>query len=308
MLVILLSCLAVGCSQDRTFWPTIGWKTARPRQHGLDEELIADMLTEIEVSGLDLDGLVVVHEGAIVVEQYFHIYKESTLHETYSVTKSVISALVDIAVQQGCINSLDDPVLDYFPEREFLNMDENKAGLTIRNLITMSSGLAYDPDEMYASMDWTQYTLDQPQLYDPGQTWFYSNGGPQVLSELISRACEMDTLDFAEEFLFKPLRIREFQWQRGINGHPNGSWVWSLNPGIWPSSGIYTCRMVSGMESRSCLRTGSPFPVSHITGSQIRWNRGIFIMDICGGSMRMASMRLMDIRANSSTWSRTKSW
>ena len=229
-LVLLNSGCALFRSGNEGNWPTRGWNEKKPEETGLDSELVAAMIEEIDQSGLDYDGLVVVHKGVVVAEKYYYIYQEKSLHEIYSVTKSVISALVGIALQQGCIDSIEDPVLAYFPDREFLNLDAQKESLTIKDFLTMSAGLAYDPDEMYASLDWAQYTLDQPLVHEPGSTWFYSNGGPQVLSALISQACEMDTVEFAELYLFKPLGIKKYQWQRGSNGHPNGSWGLELTP------------------------------------------------------------------------------
>ena len=228
--VLLNTSCALIRSGGEINWPTRGWKEKKPESVGFDSELVAAMFEEIDESGLDYDSLVVIHKGVIVAEKYYYIYKEATLHETYSVTKSVISALIGIALQQGCIQSVDDPVLSYFPDREFQNMSDEKESLSIRDFLTMSSGLAYDPEEMYVSPDWAQYTLDQPLIYPPGETWFYSNGGPQVLSALINHACEMDTLEFADQFLFEPLGITNYEWQRGLNGHLNGSWGLDLTP------------------------------------------------------------------------------
>jgi len=211
-------------------WPTNGWKSKKPDDVGMNREYVEAMFEAVDDSDLDYDGIVVIHKGVIVAEKYYYIYKEQTLHETYSVTKSVISALVGIALQQGCIQSIDDRVLSYFPERDFNHMDDQKESLTIRDFLTMSSGLAYDPDEMYASLDWAQYTLNEPLIYPPGNSWFYSNGGPQVLSALISRACKMDTLLFADEYLFEPLGITDYEWQQTLNGNPNGSWGLELTP------------------------------------------------------------------------------
>jgi len=127
----------------------------------------------------------------------------------------------------------------------------------------MSSGLAYDPDEMYASQDWVQYTLDQPLIHQPGDSWFYSNGGPQVLSALISQACKMDTLEFADLYLFKPLGITNYRWERSSNGHPNGSWGLELTPrdmakfgylylhdGIWEGEQILPADWVESSNRR----------------------------------------------------------
>ena len=237
LLVMTISTLVLlnsGCSLFRdgneVTWPTHGWKEKKPEDVGLDSELISSMMEDIENSGLDYDGLIVVHKGVIVAEKYYYIYQEKSLHETYSVTKSVISALVGIALQQGCIESIEDPVLAYFPDREFLNMDDQKESLTIKDFLTMSSGLAYDPDAMYASPDWAQYTLDEPLIYSPGESWFYSNGGPQVLSALISQSCEMDTLEFADQYLFNPLGITNYRWERNAEGNPNGSMGLELTP------------------------------------------------------------------------------
>lgn len=229
-MILLQSGCALFRSASETSWPTRDWKERKPEVVGMDNEKVTAMIDEIDRSGLDYDGLVVVHKGVIVAEEYYFIYRESTRHETYSVTKSVISALVGIALQQGCITSIDDLVLEYFPDREFLNMNAEKELLTIKDFLTMSSGLAYDPDEMYDSADWAQYTLDQPLIYSPGESWFYSNGGPQVLSALISQACEMDTLEFADQYLFKPLGISNYKWELSPNGNPNGSWGLEMTP------------------------------------------------------------------------------
>lgn len=234
-LLTILSCLS-SCNPISQFEeiksksPTDEWEIAAPEDVGMDPDLVDNMLVEIEESGLNLDGLVVVHKGFIVVEKYYPVYRQQTLHESYSITKSVVSALVGIALKEGCITSLDDPVLDYFPEREYKNIDDQKKAITIQHLLTMSSGLAWDQDEMVSHPDWVQYTLDQPVVHPPGSTWFYSNGGPHVLSALIQESCEMDTQDFADKHLFAPLGIRDYRWQRAIDGYSNGGWGLAFTP------------------------------------------------------------------------------
>ena len=190
----------------------------------MDLELIQGMLDEIETSGINLDGLVVVYQGVIVAERYYPVYSEETLHESYSITKSVVSALVGIALKEGCIEDINDPVLEYFPGRDFENLDEWKGGITIEHLLTMSSGLYWDQDAMVSHPDWVQYTLDQPVIYQPGTTWSYSNGSPHVLSALIATACETDTQDFSDQHLFGPLGITEYRWGRSVEGYPKGGW------------------------------------------------------------------------------------
>jgi len=233
--LIFLICLS-SCTQSSLdgkndiVWPTTEWETAAPESVGMDPELVNGMLAEIDNLSLNLDGVVIIHQGVIVGERYYPVYSQHTLHESYSITKSVISALVGIALKIGCISSLDDPVLDYFPDRDFMNMDDQKEAITIQHLLTMSSGLSWDQDEMTSHPDWVQYTLDQPVIHQPGATWFYSNGGPHVLSALIQSACGVDTQEFADKHLFSLLGIKNYRWQRALDGHSNGGWGLAMTP------------------------------------------------------------------------------
>ena len=213
-----------------TTWPTESWEVEEPEVVGMDPDLVQGMLDEIDASGINLDGVVVIHQGMIVAERYYPVYSQHTLHESYSITKSVISALVGIALREGCIEDINDSVLDYFPGRDFENLDEWKQWITIKHLLTMSSGLLWDQNEMISHPDWVQYTLDQPVTHQPGTTWFYSNGGPHVLSALIATACETDTQEFADQHLFGPLGITEYRWGRSIEGYPKGGWGLALTP------------------------------------------------------------------------------
>jgi len=225
------SCIPSAQTNDiQSKWPTDEWETAAPESVGMDPEPVEDMLAEIDTLGINLDGVVIVHQGVIVGERYYPVYSQQTLHESYSITKSVVSALIGIALKDGCITGLDDPVLEYFPDRDLKNMDDQKKAITIQHLLTMSSGLAWDQDEMVSHPDWVQYTLDQPVVHQPGTTWFYSNGGPHVLSALIQEACEMHTQDFANENLFGPLGISDYRWQRATDGYPNGGWGLAFTP------------------------------------------------------------------------------
>jgi CubicO group peptidase (beta-lactamase class C family) len=225
-----LGCSSPPLNKDLSTEPGEDWRVVSPEEVGMDPDLVDEMFVEIEQLGLNMDGVVVIHQGRIVAERYYPIYTQDTLHESYSITKSVISALVGIALQEGCIDNLQDPVLVYFPEREIRNLDEWKEQITIEHLLTMSSGLDWDQKEMVSSLDWVGYTLDQPVINEPGTTWSYSNGGPHVLSALIQRACGENTLNFAQEHLFGPLDISEYRWQKGHNGYLNGSWGLALTP------------------------------------------------------------------------------
>jgi CubicO group peptidase (beta-lactamase class C family) len=215
---------------EEVYWPTEAWRVTAPAEQGLDAALLQQMLDAIGEQNLNTDSVVVVHNGYIVTEKYYPPYEQDTLHDTYSVTKSVVSALIGIAIQEGYINSVDDPVLDFFPERTFENEDALKRSITLEHLLTMSSGLEWDFDEMVSTRDWVQYVLDQPMYIEPGTEFYYSSGNAHVLSAIIQEASGMNTRDFAQLYLFDPLGISDIRWKTDLDGIPKGGWGLAMKP------------------------------------------------------------------------------
>jgi CubicO group peptidase (beta-lactamase class C family) len=233
ILPILVACgykSSPDMSPDVDYWTSDGWRGSTPEQQGMDTTLLNQVLEAIENQHLNIDGIVVVRNGYIVLEKYYPPYKQDTMHEMYSVTKSVVSALVGIAIKEGYIHSVYDRVMDYFPERQFENQDPQKQSITLEHLLTMTSGLEWDFDEMVSSRDWVQYTLDQPVYFEPGKEFFYSSGNAHVLSAIIQDASGLDTRDFAQQFLLDPLGIEQYRWQVDVNGIPKGGWGMSMTP------------------------------------------------------------------------------
>ena len=216
--------------QEEVYWPTERWRVAAPEAQGMDAALLQQMLEVIDEQGPRIYSVVVVHNGYIVTEKYYPPYKQDTLRYLYSVTKAVVSALVGIAIQEGYINSVDDLVLDFFPERSFENDDALKRSITLEHLLTMSSGLAWDRTEMASTRDWVQYVLDQPMYVEPGTEFFYSCGNAHVLSAIIQKTSGMNTRDFAQQYLFDPLGITDVKWETNINDIPIGGWGISMKP------------------------------------------------------------------------------
>jgi CubicO group peptidase (beta-lactamase class C family) len=216
--------------RDTPYWPTHAWQISTPDEQNMDADLLAQMFASIDAQGLNIDAVVVVRNGYIVAEKYYPPYEQDTLHEMYSVTKSVISALVGIAIQEGAIQSVDDLVLDYFPQRSFENDDQLKRSITLEDLLSMSSGLAWDYQKMVSSRDWVQYTLDQPMSVEPGTTFHYNSGNSHVLSAIIQTTGGMSTRDFAQNYLFDPLGISELRWQKDVDGIYKGGWGMAMTP------------------------------------------------------------------------------
>ena len=192
------------------------------------------------VGGYKQDSLTIIRHGTIVVDAYYAPYLAGISHDLRSVTKSVVSTLTAIELQHGLLDSVDHPVLNFFPDKSIANVDDNKRAMTVQTLLDMTSGIdwqekAYTPDEtimrMYKSPDRTEFVLDQPMSSAPGSKFYYNSGNPYVLSALITKTTGLSAFDFAKKELFEPLGITSARWGRvDAQGVTDGEAGLSLSP------------------------------------------------------------------------------
>jgi CubicO group peptidase (beta-lactamase class C family) len=215
-----------------------GWQTSSPEAQGMSSRELADLVTFGVTNGMD--SLLVVRHGSIVAEAYYAPFVPGLRHRMNSSTKSVIGSLVAIAHDEGLIKSLDQPVLDFFPDRQFANTDARKKALTVQHLLDMTSGLKWDEPltatilpsmmEMERSPDWVQYILDQPMAREPGASFEYNSGNPHVLSAILSKVTGRSAAEYAREKLFKPLGIDDVLWRHDPQGVSTGGYGLYLQP------------------------------------------------------------------------------
>jgi CubicO group peptidase (beta-lactamase class C family) len=210
-----------------SYWPTEGWRTSAPEEQGMDSETLADMLEVIQKQDYDIDGVVVVRNGYMVVDAAVYPFEPGSRHIIYSCTKSVVSALVGIAIDEGYIKGVDQRILDFFPERTVTNLDADKQAMTLENVLTMSTGLECRDSYLYRwrglqqmrqSDDWVQFMLDLPMAKEPGTRFEYCNGASFLLSAIIQETTSMNALSFANEHLFGPLGIIDVEWSSSPEG------------------------------------------------------------------------------------------
>jgi CubicO group peptidase (beta-lactamase class C family) len=223
------------------YWPTDGWRTCSPEQVGMDSEYLEEMNEEILVLKelhVDIHSVLIIKNGYIVAEQYYSdAFGQDSLHRIYSCTKSLVSALMGIAIDQGSISNVDEKMIDYFPEYTIDNMTEAKAEVTLEELLTMSAGLEwYELDYLYddekntfnawsSSEDKVKFVLDRPMVADPGEEYSYNTGISHVISAIIQKATGVRTDSFGVEMLFQPLGIDHYYWpvdNRGVAYGGNG--------------------------------------------------------------------------------------
>lgn len=215
-------------TESSAYWPTEGWRTSTPEQQGMDSERLAEALDFLQERKEDYNvhSLLIVRNGYVVADAYFYPFTQDTKHDLASVTKSFMATLIGIAIDKGYIESVRQPVLDFFPDRTMANVDANKRAMTVEDLLTMRSGLdcivrstEVTLFEMVRTPDWVQFTLDLPMAEEPGARFVYCSSGVHLLSAIVQQASGMSALDFAQKHLFGPLGISDVAWPsvQGIN-------------------------------------------------------------------------------------------
>ena len=175
----------------------------------------------------DLKGVVVLCEGKRVSEAYFNGDSAGTLHDIRSATKSITATLMGIAIQRGLVHNVDDSIALYLPGLP----DDGKQNITIRDLLTMRSGLAAndeDPlspgneDNLDKASDWLKAAYAVPMKEQPGRTYVYCSLNAFLTGVIVSNAAKMTLDEFARRNLFDPLGIDRFDWLKAAGGKTKG--------------------------------------------------------------------------------------
>lgn len=225
-LSLLLTFLAPGAE---AYWPTHSWRSSTPEAQGLDSETLARALQTIRKRNIPIHSLLIERNGHLILDTYFFPFKDGEKHDIASATKSVTATLTGIAIGEGKLAGVRQPVLSVFSDSSISYRDARKERMTIEDLLTMRSGLncRFDQGEltlnqMRQSAHWVPFMLNLPMASDPGSTWVYCSGGMHVLSGVISKVTGQSAFAFAREKLFAPLGIRDVLWPSDPDGVSEG--------------------------------------------------------------------------------------
>src|SRR5437667_208832 len=225
------------------YWPTQGWRSSSPEAQGMDSAKLAEAFDYIQQQKVPIHSLLIVRNGSIVLDAYFYPFQADQLHDGASMTKSVTSTLIGIAIGQHKLSGVSQSVLSLFPLRTIANRDERKEHVTIEQLLTMTSNLDCRSQheitltEMMQSKDWIKFMLDLPMANDPGNKFVYCSGGMHLLSGIISQTTGVSALEFARRELFRPLGINDVVWPSDPNGITHGWGDLHLRPRDWAKLG-----------------------------------------------------------------------
>jgi CubicO group peptidase (beta-lactamase class C family) len=216
---------------------------------------------EQEVKKEKISSCLIYHKDQTI----FHYYKNrkimKKLCKCNSVTKSIISILIGIAIDRGEIESIHVPISTYFPY-----LEGNKKNITIEHLLTMAAGYEWEefgawggrPFPMINSKDWVKFVLAREMETIPGTRMLYDSGASHLLSAIVQRATGSTVASYAEKVLFKPLGITEYQWYEDSKGISIGGFglclkaedilkigIMMMNDGIWSKKRIISHDWVS---------------------------------------------------------------
>jgi CubicO group peptidase (beta-lactamase class C family) len=262
-------------------FPDSFWESAELDEMGMASAPIEQALLEIASSDWEIHSFLVARRGKLVVEQYGwdsgtneaipgspHQILPDERHPLFSTTKSFLSALIGVALDEGSVDSLEEAASSYFPDYANLNPSAEKDQITLEDLLTMRSGLEWTEGEQstFEAPDPARAMFSREVVDTPvGDVWNYSSGGSDILSEILRVATGMTPLEYANEKLFGPLGIDSPPWEPGKSGTQHGGWGLSLtsreaarfgelyrNEGQWMGQQVVPMSWISESTAARC--------------------------------------------------------
>ena len=276
--IILFECSTVPKQTQEEWAKESNITITNLQDSNFDTHSISQLLDDISTGRwINVHGLLIIQDRNLIAEGYWNGSNPSKPHDIRSAGKSIASILIGIAIDQNYINSVYNPVYDYFPEYEpsFLknsnsvNWDLWKNELTIEHLLNMTSGYEYDDwfdnfrgeYEIGSSSNWVRKAAKASLIKRPGTFYAYNSGSLVLLSDIISRSSAMSTLDFAEQYLFQPLNIQGWKWRnkRGVVYMGGNLWITlrdmaiigllMVNNGIWNDQQILSTNWITKIQT-----------------------------------------------------------
>ncbi len=203
------------------------WPVEDPDDRSISDAALEEVRSYAFADGRNTQGMVIVHDGAIVAEWYADGADADSWGASWSVAKSFTSALIGIAVEEGKIPSLDEPMTTWYPEWA----DRGLGDVTLRDVLQMAPGLEwnenYDPGGgtsdiirmVLTEKDQLAYAETRPRNAEAGTEFSYSSGTTMLLSGVLAQATGMPADEYAQEKLFGPLGMTKVDWWRDAAGH-----------------------------------------------------------------------------------------
>lgn len=195
-----------------------GWVISTPDKEGVNKAMLEEAVADFSKGNSKLDGLLIARNGKLIVEEYFNGYTLEKLHKAFSITKAVTGTTLGIAIDKGYLSEKDS--IYRHLGRYVIDSASVAREITIEHLITMTSGLEWAElggrnstgYRLPYSDNWVEFVLSQPKKHEPGKVYNYSTGNTVLLAPIIKNATGKQAREFANENLFMPLGIKNYEW------------------------------------------------------------------------------------------------
>jgi CubicO group peptidase (beta-lactamase class C family) len=237
--------------------------------------LIADEFIQNRLP--DAFSLLVVKNGYLVFEKYYSWGSPEKIAVVHSVTKSVTSALIGVALDRGYLDSVDQKLIDFFPEYVTDDLDPRIKEISLKHILTMRAGFSWNDRgpvmrDWYTSEDWAKFTIQLPLGTNPGDKFNYNSSISHLLSIILTKSTKTSTLDFAKQNLFEPLGIQSGFWRQDPQGYHIGGFGLGfsardlakfgflyLNNGYWDGQSIVPEQWVKQSTEQQIQAFSHPF-------------------------------------------------
>ncbi|MBT2327078.1 serine hydrolase [Variovorax paradoxus] len=190
-----------------------GWQLSSPSDQGLDKAMLDELARELASERKSVRSVVVVRHGRLAFEYYREGLGPSSLHDMRTATMSVMSTLVGVAIHNGLIKNVDQPISEFLPEATGEGVDSRVRAMTLEHLLTLTAG--FDPDVKQIGR-WAfpvEFALRRPLVSDSGAKFSFDVGTAHLVARVLVSATQQNVLQFAQKQLFGPLGIRRYLWQ-----------------------------------------------------------------------------------------------
>ncbi len=210
---------------DTVFLP----RANAPEDLGLSSAALQTILQKLIDKKTNWHSCMIIRNGIVAAECYRFPFAANQPHCMYSISKNITSIALGFAVTEGKL-SLDARIIDLFPEYDFADDATNMAKMTVRHLITMTSGKRPNYLLKKTDKDWLPHLFDAKWISEPGEKFEYVNENSYCICAILHRVLEQSVVDYLDERLWKPLGICKPYWETDSKGIESGGWGINLSP------------------------------------------------------------------------------
>ena len=268
--------------------PSQEWSVATPESSNMDEDMLHQAYIQASQSP-HMKSLLVIRYGNLVGESYFRDLEQDDIHDVMSVTKTIIAMLIGVAIEEGYLSGPEETIESYFVN-QYPDLELEKWSITIGHLLTMTSGFEWNESSGTEYINWANSSdpiatvLNRPLVSVPGEHFTYNSGAVHLLSVILTKATGKETLDFAEEFLFRPLGFGHVYWEKLALGYYNGGSGLDIRPrdmaklgkllldqGMWNGREILPPSWIQQAMHPSRQSSGTYGPLAQIDYGYLWW-------------------------------------